>query len=180
MKNAHLLMGSLQFTKMLRDTTIDITLRMDRMIAEHDADNRSARCHLLSVIGNDQEVAAIAAAIADFREAAPKRTSEQIHRALEAALHEEPAPSLNEIARRLGYGTTTRVRNADSDLCRQIVLRHRKSGRSHWWRRCGAKPICELSRIRAVLEEYLASDGPIPPLDRISASLGCAEPEFLC
>jgi hypothetical protein len=58
-------MGSLQFTKMLRDTTIDITLRMDRMIAEHDADNRSARCHLLSVIGNDQEVAAIAAAIAD-------------------------------------------------------------------------------------------------------------------
>jgi len=65
MKNAHLRMGSLQFTKTLRDTTIDITLRMDRMIAEHDADNRSARCHLLSVIGNDQEVAAIAAAIAD-------------------------------------------------------------------------------------------------------------------
>jgi hypothetical protein len=65
MKNAHLRMGSLQFTKMLRDTTIDITLRMDRMIAEHDADNRSARCHLLSVIGNDQEVAAIAAAIGD-------------------------------------------------------------------------------------------------------------------
>ena len=50
MKNAHLRMGSLQFTKTLRDTTIDITLRMDRMIAEHDADNRSARCHLLSVI----------------------------------------------------------------------------------------------------------------------------------
>src|SRR6202521_5668745 len=65
MKNAHLRMGSLQFTKTLRDTTIDIALRMDRMIAEHDADNRSAQCHLLSVIGNDQEVAAIAAAIAD-------------------------------------------------------------------------------------------------------------------
>ena len=65
MKNAHLRMGSLQFTKMLRDTTIDITLRMDRMIAEHDADSRSARCHLLSVIGNDQEIAAIGAAIAD-------------------------------------------------------------------------------------------------------------------
>lgn len=65
MKNAHLRMGSLQFTKVLRDTTIDITLRMDRMIAEHDEDNRSARCHLLSVIGNDQEIAAIAAAISD-------------------------------------------------------------------------------------------------------------------
>jgi hypothetical protein len=65
MKNAHLRIGSLQFTKVLRDTTIDITLYMDRMIAEHDADNRSARCHLLSVIGNDQEIGAIAAAIAD-------------------------------------------------------------------------------------------------------------------
>ncbi len=108
------------------------------------------------------------------REAAPKRSPEQIHRALEAALHEDPAPSLTEIARRLGYGSTERVRSADSDLCRQIVLRHRKSGRSHWWRRRGAKPICELSRIRKVLEEYLASDGPIPPLDRIAAKLGYA------
>src|SRR5580765_7013986 len=58
-------MGSLRFTKVLRDTTIDITLRMDRMIAEHAADSRSARCHLLSVVGNDQEIAAIAAAISD-------------------------------------------------------------------------------------------------------------------
>ena len=65
MKNAHLRLGSLQFTKVLRDTTIDITVRMDRMIAEHDAENRSARCHLLSVIGNDQEIAAIAAAISE-------------------------------------------------------------------------------------------------------------------
>ncbi len=65
MKNAHLRFGNLQFTKVLRDTTIDITVRMDRMIAEHDAENRSAKCHLLSVIGNDQEIAAIAAAISE-------------------------------------------------------------------------------------------------------------------
>src|SRR5262249_4392283 len=31
-----------------------------------------------------------------------------------------------------------------------------------------------LSQIRKVLEEYLASDGPIPPLNRISAILGYA------
>jgi hypothetical protein len=61
---------------------------------------------------------------------------------LEAALHEQPAPSLN--------------RRADSDLCRHIVLRRRNSG--HRQRR-GAKPICGLSRIRTVLD--LASDGPI-------------------
>ena len=33
MKNAHLRMGSLRFTKVLRDTTIDITLRMDRELS---------------------------------------------------------------------------------------------------------------------------------------------------
>ncbi|MFN7995318.1 MAG: hypothetical protein U0Q18_17045 [Bryobacteraceae bacterium] len=65
MKNAHLRMGTLQFTKVLRDTTIDVSLRMDRLIAEHEAEGRSARCHLLSVVGNDQEIAAIAAAISD-------------------------------------------------------------------------------------------------------------------
>ena len=65
MKNAHLRFGNLQFTKVLRDTTIDITVRMDRMVAEHDPENRSAKCHLLSVIGNDQEIAAIAAAISE-------------------------------------------------------------------------------------------------------------------
>jgi hypothetical protein len=49
----------------LRDTTIDVSVRMDRFIAEHGSDDHSARCHLLSVIGNDQEIAAIAAAISD-------------------------------------------------------------------------------------------------------------------
>jgi len=43
-------------------------------------------------------------------------------------------------------------------------LKYRKSGRSHWWRRRGAKPICERPRIKKVLEEYLASDSPMPPL----------------
>jgi hypothetical protein len=65
MKNAHLRMGSLRFTRALRDTTIDVSVRMDRLIAEHDSDGRSAQCHLVSVIGNDQEIAAIAAAISE-------------------------------------------------------------------------------------------------------------------
>jgi hypothetical protein len=65
MKNAHLRMGMLQFTKILRDTTIDVSVRMDRLIAEHALDDRSARCHLLSIVGNDQEIAAIASAITE-------------------------------------------------------------------------------------------------------------------
>lgn len=65
MKNSHLRMGNLQFTKQIRDTTTNITVRLDRLIAEPKPDDQSARCHLLSVIGNDQEIAAIAAAVAD-------------------------------------------------------------------------------------------------------------------
>jgi hypothetical protein len=52
---------------------------MDRMIAEHDTDNRSAHCHLLSVIGNDQEIAAIAAS--------EVRLSQRMSRPLRQPLH---------------------------------------------------------------------------------------------
>ncbi len=65
MKNAHVRMGTLQFTKHLRDTTIDVRVWMDRMIAEKRGEDESARCHFLSVFGNDQEIAAIAAALAE-------------------------------------------------------------------------------------------------------------------
>ena len=99
MKNAHLRMGSLRFTKVLRDTTIDITLRMDRMIAEHDADNRSAQCHLLSVIGNDQEIAAIAAAIAD--EARFYATGPEINRLMITLGKEAVKPGLRERGRHM-------------------------------------------------------------------------------
>lgn len=65
MQNAHLRTGTLQFTKITRDTTIDVRVRVDRAIAEHEPDKRSARCHLLSIIGNDQEIGAIAAALSE-------------------------------------------------------------------------------------------------------------------
>jgi hypothetical protein len=58
-------MGTLQFTKITRDTTIDVRVHVDRAIAEHDGDKVSARCHLISIFGNDQEVAAIAAALSE-------------------------------------------------------------------------------------------------------------------
>jgi hypothetical protein len=70
--------------------------------------------------------------IRGVRQAAPKRSPEQIRRALEAALHEEPAPALHELARRLGYSTTERLRSVDKNLCKQIVRKYWKSGRSAW------------------------------------------------
>ena len=105
---------------------------------------------------------------------APKRRREQIRMALKEALKEQPPPSLSEVARRLGYVTTTRLRDADGLLCTEIVINHRRSGRGYWWLKPGAEPICELSHVRKVLEDYLSAEGWIPPLDQIAASLGYA------
>ncbi len=82
-------MGTLQFTKILRDTTIDVRVHLDKMIAEHDTDSKSARCHLLSVFGNDQEIAAIAAALSE--EARFYATGPQIERLMITA---GPAPTV--------------------------------------------------------------------------------------
>lgn len=66
MRNSHLRVGTLQFKKTMRDTSIDLSVKLDRLIAETAAsDGAASACHLLSVIGGDQEIAAIAAAIAD-------------------------------------------------------------------------------------------------------------------
>src|ERR1700730_4038218 len=70
MENAHLRMGKLKFVRQTRDTITEVSLHMDRLVAEKPAEKpaepRSAvQIHLLSVFGGDQEVGAIAAAIAD-------------------------------------------------------------------------------------------------------------------
>lgn len=108
------------------------------------------------------------------RKVAPKRRPEQIQAALKKALKEEPPPSLSEVARGMGYSTTTRLRQVARALSSQIVIKHRRSGRSYWWVRRGAKPICELSHVKKVLQGHLNAEGQIPPLDRIAASLGYA------
>lgn len=59
-------MGTLQFHKVTRDTTIDVRLWMDRVIAEHeDGAQGRAKAHLISLFGGDQEIAAISAAVSE-------------------------------------------------------------------------------------------------------------------
>src|SRR6202521_578443 len=66
MENAHLRMGKLKFVRQTRDTITEVSLHMDRLVAEKPAEPRSAvQIHLVSVFEGDQEVGAIAAAIAD-------------------------------------------------------------------------------------------------------------------
>jgi hypothetical protein len=78
MQNAHLRLGRLEYIKPAvspKSTPTHVTVRMDRVIVEPACDEKQApRCHLLSVFGGEQEIAAIHAAITDhanFRIAGP-------------------------------------------------------------------------------------------------------------
>ena len=78
MFNAHLRLGRLEYSKPATSTksiATHITVIMDRVIVEPAPDSSQApRCHLLSVFGGEQEMAAIPAAVTDqanFRIAGP-------------------------------------------------------------------------------------------------------------
>jgi hypothetical protein len=66
MKNAHLRFGTLRYTRRTHDTTIDVLVRMDRLILESLQDG-CALAHLISVVGNDADIGGIWAAILDSR-----------------------------------------------------------------------------------------------------------------
>lgn len=66
MKNAHLRFGTLRYTRHTQDTTIDVRVRMDRLILEPRQDG-NAVAHLISVVGNDADIGGIWAAILDGR-----------------------------------------------------------------------------------------------------------------
>jgi len=61
MRNAHQRFGVLEFTRRMKDTTTHIRLRLDRFVGEVDTDK--SKIHLLSVLGGDSDVGAIAAAV---------------------------------------------------------------------------------------------------------------------
>src|SRR5689334_13067867 len=69
MQNAHLRLGRLEYSKPAvspTSTPTHVTVTMDRLIVEPVSDEKlAARCHLLSVFGGEQEIAAIHAAITD-------------------------------------------------------------------------------------------------------------------
>ena len=63
MQNAHLRMGKLTFVRQTRDTITNVSVRLDRLVAEPPPDARTAtELHLVSVFGGDQEIGAMLAA----------------------------------------------------------------------------------------------------------------------
>lgn len=66
MQNAHLRVGRLTFTRQTKDHSTNVSLHLDRLVAEPATERTgSAALHLVSAFGGDQEIGAIAAAIAD-------------------------------------------------------------------------------------------------------------------
>lgn len=63
MQNAHLRMGKVIFVRQTRDTTTNVSVHLDRMVAERPSDpGTSTGLHLISVFGGDQEIGAVIAA----------------------------------------------------------------------------------------------------------------------
>lgn len=62
MRNAHERFGWLAFTRALKDTTVRVRLRLDRMIAELEENGQDGKVHLLSVVGGESDVGAAWAA----------------------------------------------------------------------------------------------------------------------
>jgi len=66
MKNAHLRIGTLEFRKVTRDGTLAVRVWLDRLVLECESENsRHTKAHLVSVFGGEQDIAAVAAAIAE-------------------------------------------------------------------------------------------------------------------
>ena len=61
MENAHLRMGRLTFIRQTRDSVTDVSVYLEKLVAEAQ-DDRSATFHLVSVFGGDQEIGAVIAA----------------------------------------------------------------------------------------------------------------------
>jgi len=99
------------------------------------------------------------------------RPKPKMRQTLSMALNECPAPSLREVARRLGYRGTEGLRRISPTLCKRITDNYRKSFRyephSHGprWR------ICERKEVEAALRAALAKKQP-ESLPRIARRLG--------
>lgn len=64
MKNAHLRFGHMIYTKALKKTTTRFKVPLDRFIGETES-NSVVKAHLISVVGGDTQIAALAAAVAN-------------------------------------------------------------------------------------------------------------------
>lgn len=99
------------------------------------------------------------------------RHRDRVRRILEEALHEEPAPSLHDIAHRLGYTSTVSLYAVDREICKRITANHRRATHSHGRKKRATVQICDEATTKRFLESVLAQHQPIS-VNQLSRSLG--------
>ena len=100
----------------------------------------------------------------------PRIEPVELRRILAAALAENPAPSVAEVARRLKFRCTQTLVSREPEFCSQIALRRRE---------CGVRPIVtrqlyprsERRRVEAIVRTHLEEESP-PSINEIAAKLG--------
>jgi hypothetical protein len=91
-----------------------------------------------------------------------RRQLDSAQQMLRAAIEENPSPSLEQVRKRLGYETTTILRNHFPELCRALVAR-------------GASDRADRkNKVRATLEAILSEEPP-PTIPAVCQRLGLSE-----
>ncbi len=88
------------------------------------------------------------------------RSSEEMRQALRLVLDERPAPSLSEVATRLGYRGTEGLRRVSRSLCMQITDNYKKSFGPEPYYNGPRLRICGRRKIEGALKAALAQDEP--------------------
>ena len=100
----------------------------------------------------------------------PRIEPGELRRILTAALTENPAPSVAEVARRLKFRRTQTLVSREPEFCKQIALRRRQSGSRPSATR-QLYPRSERCRVEAILRTHLAEERP-PSINEIASKLG--------
>jgi hypothetical protein len=101
----------------------------------------------------------------------PRLKRENVQKVLFAAVEENPPPSLNELAQRLGYSCAQILRRINAKVCDQIVANFKQSARGKMKGRFSTARIQEDIVIKVALESALKEDLP-PALGHIARQLG--------
>jgi AraC-like DNA-binding protein len=99
------------------------------------------------------------------------RNVSKVREALEAALKEDPPPSLLEVAEKLGYKNANSLRYTSQTLCKEVTARYKL-----WLKASGkvlfsTKKLCDENTVIKALENALRQECP-PTVVEIASNLG--------
>jgi len=95
-------------------------------------------------------------------------------RALELAVRERPAPTVSQVARRLGYRGTEGLRRIAPEICKQITTNYENSFAPEPFHKGPRPRICEVTKIETALRESLVRRTP-ESVPKIAFRLGYAQ-----